>query len=148
MDIFGRIALLAVLGILAIPLLGAVRDTGGVMQPGCQLPGHSERFTHLVASHSSIKVKQEPGGDGCRAVLPVDGAAYETPGGVDVQIMRTSHLVELPVSDGDPQEATWHTPDGVVSTLGGRLILPFWGVGVGVVMVLGAAGAIVLYGRN
>ena len=147
MDIFGRIALLAVLGVLAIPLLGAVRDTGGVMQPGCQLPGHSERFTHLVASHSSLTVKQEPGGDGCRAVLPVHGAAYETPGGQGVE-MSNRDLVELPVSDGDPQMATWHTPDGVVSTLGGRLILPFWGVGVGVVMVLGAAGAIVLYGRN
>ena len=133
--IFGRIALLAVLGVLAIPLLGAVRDTGDVMQPGCELPGRSERFVAIWNNGSSVEVRQEQGGERCFVIAA--GTGYETPGGEAVEI-----------DGGFIAGASWGTPDGVVSALGGRLILPFWSVGVGVVMVLGAAGAIILHGRT
>ena len=143
LDTIGRVALVAVLGVLALPLLGAMRDTGGALQPGCQLPGGSERFVHLVAGANSVDVRALQGGDGCFAASALAGTAYETPGGVAVEI--SGGLVGALDSSGQFEAATWRVPDGVVSALGDRLVLPFWSVGAGLVLVLLAAGAIILY---
>lgn len=146
LDTVGRVALVAVLGVLALPLLGGMRDTGGALQPGCQLPGGTERFVHLVAGASSIDVRAQVSGDGCFAASPTAGTDYETPGGLAVEI--SGGLVGTLDSAGQFEAATWRTPDGVVSTLGSKLVLPFWSVGAGVVLVLLAAGAIILYGGD
>lgn len=136
----GIVALVAVLGILALPLLGSVRDTGRALQPGCQLDGSSERFVHLVGGGESIEVRAEQTGSdpGCFARDHVQGTTYQTPGA----------LAEVEISVGIIQSASWESPNDVVSALGDKIVLPFWSVGVGVVMVLLAAGAIIAYGRS
>ena len=143
-ETIGRVALVAVLGILALPLFVSMRDTGAALQPGCQLAGSSERFVRLLAGVSHIDVERN--GPGCRAVSPLLTAQYETPGGRRVEI--SGNQVGQNDSAGSFQAAVWHIPDGVVSGLGEKLVLPFWSVGAGVVLVLAASGAIIMYGYD
>ena len=145
---FGRVALVAVLGVLALPLLAALGDIGGALQPGCQLPGNSERFVHLVGNGSSIDVKAQAGGDGCDTDgVPIPGIDYETPEGTGVAF-NAADLVGTRASDGSFAEAaSWVIPNSVVSDLGGKLVLPLWSIGAGLAIVLLAAGGIIMYGE-
>ena len=143
-ETIGRVVLVAVLGILALPLFVSMRDTGAALQPGCQLTGSSERFVRLLAGVSHIDVEQN--GPGCRAVSHVLATQYETPGGSQVEI--SGGQVGQNDSEGSFQAAVWHVPDGVVSGLGEKLLLPFWSVGAGAVLVLAASGAIIMYGYD